>query len=113
MRVIKFLVLVVFFFVSMLFFVQNTPQLSTPLTLSIEFLQWKFATSAVPFYAVLLLAFASGAVVAALFFVGDKLRSTFELSRSHSKVAALEAEAAKCKAATPVAPVESAAPKAA
>ncbi len=87
MRVVKVLLLILFFFVCMLFFVQNTQMLSTPLELKLEVFSWRWASTPTPFYVVLLLSFVIGGIFATLYFVGERMRL-------NGKVKALQAQAA-------------------
>jgi lipopolysaccharide assembly protein A len=98
MRVIKVLFLLAFFFVCMLFFVQNTAILETPLVLKLEAFGLHAATPGVAFYIVLLLAFVLGGLFATLYFLAEKIRLSAAAHSLSNKVKALEKQVA---AATP------------
>ena len=74
MRYLKVLALVVLFFLSMVFFIQNTPELSKEVTLSIELFSYKFMSQPLPYYLLILIAFAAGSVLCLLYFMADKIR---------------------------------------
>lgn len=92
MRYLKVLALVILFFFSMVFFVQNTPELGKTVVLSIELLQYKFTSQELPYYLLILTAFAVGAVITLLYFMGDKIRLSGQLRTCRTRMANLEQE---------------------
>lgn len=105
MRVIKVLILLAFFFVCMLFFVQNTTILETPLVLKLSAFGLSAESPGAPFYVVLLLAFVTGGVFATLYFLIEKLRLVAQVRSLNSTVKGLEKQLADvANAAKPVNP---------
>ena len=92
MRYVKVLVLVLFFFVAMVFFVQNTEILTKSISLqfSVFSLQWNSAP--IPIYMYILIAFVIGAVVSTAYFGLDKLRMNKELKRNRQQIQSLHNE---------------------
>jgi lipopolysaccharide assembly protein A len=99
MRVIKVLFLLAFFFVCMLFFVQNTAILETPLILKLGAFGFQTESSAVPFYVVLLLSFVAGGLFATLYFLAEKVRLATGMRSLQNKVNAMEKQLVKKPAA--------------
>lgn len=97
MRVIKVLFLLAFFFVCMLFFVQNTAILETPLLLKLGVLQYQVQSPAVPFYVVLLVAFVAGGLFCTLYFLAEKVRLATSVRSLQNKVNAMEKQLAQKK----------------
>jgi lipopolysaccharide assembly protein A len=95
MRVIKVLFLLVFFFVCMLFFVQNTAILETPLLLKLGAFGFQVESPAVPFYVVLLLAFVAGGLFSTLYFLVEKVRLSAGMRSLQNKVNAMEKQLAQ------------------
>ena len=89
MRVIKVLFLLVFFFVCMLFFVQNTAILETALLLKLGAFGYMVQTPGVPFYVVLLLSFVAGGLFATLYFLAVDSEGTHETGDPQRWVAEL------------------------
>lgn len=105
MRVIKVLFLLAFFFVCMLFFVQNTTILETPLVLKLGAFGWAVESPGVPFYVVLLLSFVVGGLFATLYFLAEKVRLAAVTRSLNNKIKALEKQLANVAAAAkPTAP---------
>jgi putative membrane protein len=104
MRVIKVLFLLVFFFVCMLFFVQNTAILETPLVLKLGVFSYRAESPGVPFYVVLLLAFVAGGLFCTLYFLAEKIRLATSVRSLQNKVSAMEKQLAQKKAASTYAP---------
>jgi lipopolysaccharide assembly protein A len=94
MRVIKAILLLAFFFVSMLFFVQNDAILQTPLVLKLGAFGLAAETPAVPFYIVLLMAFFLGGLIVSLYFLAEKVRLAATARRLSNKIKALEKQLA-------------------
>ncbi|EFL50481.1 conserved hypothetical protein [Solidesulfovibrio fructosivorans JJ]] len=97
MRVIKVLFLLAFFFFCMLFFVQNTAILETPLLLKLEVFGFHAETAAVPFYVVLLMSFVAGGFFCTLYFLAEKVRLASSVRSLQSKVNAMEKQLAQKK----------------
>ena len=104
MRVIKVLFLLVFFFVCMLFFVQNTAILETALLLKLGAFGYQVQTPGVPFYVVLLLSFVAGGLFATLYFLAEKVRLASGMRSLQNKVNALEKQLAQQKKSTVATP---------
>ncbi len=105
MRVIKVLFLLVFFFVCMLFFVQNTAILETPLLLKLGAFGFMVQSPAVPFYVVLLIAFVAGGLFCTLYFLAEKVRLATSVRSLQNKVNAMEKQLASQKKSTVAAPL--------
>jgi lipopolysaccharide assembly protein A len=89
MRVVKVLFLILFFFVCMLFFVQNTQMLATPLELKLEVFSWSMSTTPTPFYVVMLLSFVIGGIFATLYFMAERFRLNGKVKALEGQVASL------------------------
>jgi uncharacterized membrane protein YciS (DUF1049 family) len=105
MRVIKVLFLLVFFFVCMLFFVQNTAILETPLLLKLGAFGYLVQSPAVPFYVVLLIAFVAGGLFCTLYFLAEKVRLATSVRSLQNKVNAMEKQLAAQKKSTVASPI--------
>ena len=105
MRVIKVLFLLAFFFVCMLFFVQITAILETPLVLKLDAFGYHAETTGVPFYVVLLMAFVAGGLFSTLYFLTDKVRLAASQRSLQNKVNAMEKQLAAQKKSTVAAPI--------
>ncbi|WP_300157372.1 LapA family protein [Solidesulfovibrio sp.] len=105
MRVIKVLFLLVFFFVCMLFFVQNTAILETPLLLKLGAFGYMVQSPAVPFYVVLLISFVAGGLFCTLYFLAEKVRLATSVRSLQNKVNAMEKQLASQKKSTVAAPI--------
>lgn len=83
MRFLKALWLTIFFFFSLMFFIQNTDVLNQKLTLKFDFYYFDYVwtNTAVPFYFIVLVAFFLGTIVALGYLFMDRLRTKMELSR--------------------------------
>jgi len=97
MRVIKVLFLLAFFFVCMLFFVQNTAILETPLVLKLGAFGYQVQSPDVPFYVTLLLAFVAGGLFCTLYFLAEKVRLATSVRSLQNKVNAMEKQLAQKK----------------
>jgi len=104
MRVIKVLFLLAFFFVCMLFFVQNTAILETPLVLKLGAFGLHAETPGVPFYVVLLLAFVLGGLFSTLYFLAERIRFAAHSRGLSNKIKALEKQVATATAHKPSVP---------
>lgn len=98
MRVVKVLLLIAFFFVCMVFFVQNTQMLATPLLLKMDVFGLSAETPSVPFYVVVLLAFVTGGFFSLVYFAADRIRLNSLIRQGEKRIKALEAEVASSKA---------------
>ncbi len=92
MRYIKVLLLTLFFFVSMVFFIQNNEVLSNELVLKMVLFDMSFVSRELPFYLVVLLSFVVGSLFSMSYFLGEKIRLSRELKAANAKQAALEQE---------------------
>lgn len=92
MRYIKVLLLTLFFFISMIFFIQNNEMLSSDLILKLELFDLNFVSRELPFYLIVLLSFVVGSVFSMTYFLVEKLRLSHELKASKAKLAGLEQE---------------------
>ena len=90
MRFVKVLILLAFFFVCMLFFVQNTTTLETPLVLRLSAFGLSAESPGAPFYVVLLLAFVAGGLFSTIYFLVEKIRLVSQVRKLSAKVKALE-----------------------
>ena len=105
MRVIKVLFLLVFFFICMLFFVQNTAILETALLLKLGAFGYMVQSPAVPFYVVLLIAFVAGGLFCTLYFLAEKVRLATSVRSLQNKVNAMEKQLAAQKKSTVASPI--------
>jgi len=94
MRFLKVLGLVLLFLISMMFFIQNTEILSQEMSLHLNFYIGDYVAKSrpLPFYFLLLAAFAIGAVLVLLFFIMDKMRMGKQLKECRSQRDSLEQE---------------------
>ncbi len=92
MRYIKVLLLSLFFFVSMIFFIQNNQVLSSLLVLQIDILGLKLISREIPFYLIVLVSFVIGSLFSMMYFLYEKIRLARELKAAKVKLAALEQE---------------------
>lgn len=92
MRYLKVLLLTLFFFVSMVFFIQNNEMLSNELVLKLELFDLSFVSRELPFYLIVLLSFVVGSVFSMSYFLAEKLRLSHELKSCKAKLTALEQE---------------------
>jgi Tfp pilus assembly protein PilN len=97
MRVVKVVALIVFFFFCMIFFVQNTAMLSTPLILKMDVFSISYTSPEVPFYVVLLLAFVVGGLFSLAYFILERVRLGAKVKEQAGRIAALEKELAASK----------------
>jgi len=92
MRYLKFLVLLLLFVVSMLFFVQNNQPLSTTVQLELNVVAAQFYSLPLPLYLLVLGGFLVGALVCLAFFLFDRIRMGLELKALRTRYASLEDE---------------------
>ncbi len=111
MRYLKVIILVLFFFVSMIFFFQNQAVLSTDMTLNLNlFFTEPMQSIPLPFYFLVLAAFFVGALLAVLALIWDKMNISARLMKATWRVRSLEKEVATLRAnqakALPIIPQE-------
>ncbi len=92
MRYVKVLVLVLFFFVAMVFFVQNTEILTKSISLQFSVFSLQWTSAPIPIYLYILIAFVIGAVVSTAYFGLDKMRMNKELKRNRQQIQSLHNE---------------------
>ncbi len=99
MRYLKVLVLVLLFFVSMVFFFQNQATLATEMKLNLNlFFMAPMESISLPFYFLILAAFLSGAILAMLVLIWDKMNLSARLMKAQWRVRSLEKEVAALRA---------------
>ncbi len=99
MRYLKVILFVVFFFVSMIFFFQNQAVLSTDMTLNLNlFFTEPMQSIPLPFYFLVLAAFFTGALLAVLSLIWDKMNISARLMKATWRVRSLEKEVATLRA---------------
>lgn len=75
MKFFKAIILILFFFISMIFFVQNTETLTQEIIIKIDIFQWwNISSPPSPIYLLILLSFALGASFTTLFFLTERIR---------------------------------------
>ena len=92
MRYVKVLALVLFFFVAMVFFVQNTEILTKSISLKFSVFAFQWTSSPIPIYLYILIAFALGALLSTIYFALDKLRMGKELKRNRQQIKSMQEE---------------------
>jgi putative membrane protein len=92
MRYLKVIILVLIFFFSMLFFVQNTELLSTSLTLKLDLLGKHYESQEIPTYLLILVAFVLGAFISLFYFLAEKIKLSQQVRSYKAKIADLEKE---------------------
>ena len=92
MRFLKVLILVLLFFFSMMFFVQNTEVLSQTMALRFNLFVRSWETMPLPFYFLLLLGVLGGGLFTLTYFFAEKMRLTKQLREYKEKSARLEQE---------------------
>ena len=92
MRFIKVLLLVAVFFICMVFFQQNTAQLSQTITLKMDLLYQAWESIPLPVYFLILGAFVLGAVAVTLIFIIERFRLCASLRKARKQVKKLEKE---------------------
>ena len=98
MRYIKVLLLAVFFFLALVFFFQNQAALSQSVTLTLNlFFLPAMSSIALPFYFLIIAAFACGALLTLAFLVWDKVNSSARLMKQKWQINSLERAVAKGK----------------
>ena len=98
MRYIKVLLLAVVFFLSLVFFFQNQGALSQSMVLTLNlFFIPAMSSIALPFYFLVIAAFACGALMTLGFLVWDKVSLTARLMKQKWQISSLERELDKTK----------------
>lgn len=93
MRFLKALWIAIFVFCALVFFIQNSTELITPLELKIDtYMGHVWTATAVPFYLVVLLGFLAGALLMLGYLFMDRVRLGRELRRERKKTRALDKE---------------------
>jgi lipopolysaccharide assembly protein A len=92
MRYLKVLALVILFFISMVFFIQNTAELSKEITLSMELFNFTFTSQPIHYYLLILISFCVGAFLCLVYFMADKLRLSGQLRNCRTRMSNLEQE---------------------
>lgn len=107
MRYLKVLGLVLLFFVSMLFVVQNHDALMQELSLGLKVFGIEMHMPATPYYLTILTAFLLGAVICTAYFFLERVRLAAQVRALKKQVAELEAQvsAARPAAAMDAAPI--------
>lgn len=101
MRFIKVLLLIVIFTCGLLFFIQNSKELETALTLkfSLYYGDLSWTGKPLPFFVIVLAAFVVGAVLAALYLLLDRVRMGCTLLKCKNDLRAKEKEVERLRAA--------------
>jgi len=98
MRYIKVLLLAVVFFLALVFFFQNQGALSQSMVLTLNlFFIPAMSSIALPFYFLVIAAFACGALMTLGFLVWDKVNLTARLMKQKWQIGSLERELEKTK----------------
>ncbi len=92
MRYIRVLALILLFFFSMLFFVQNHELLSTTVRLHLEIFGTRFTSQEIPYYLIVLIGFLAGGFISLIYLLAEKIRMSNELKRCKVKIKDLEEE---------------------
>lgn len=92
MRYIKVLLLTLFFFVSMVFFIQNNQVIASLMVLRIDILGLELVSREMPFYLIVLASFVVGSIFSMMYFLFEKIRLSRELKAAKAKLATLEQE---------------------
>jgi len=100
MRFLKALWLTVFFFFTLMFFIQNNDVLAQQLSLKFDFYYFDYVWSntAVPFFFVILVAFVAGALVTLGYLIMDRMRLKMDLGRCRRALRKQEKELKKLRA---------------
>jgi lipopolysaccharide assembly protein A len=91
-RYLKVLALALFFFVAMVFFVQNTEALSDAIQLKFQLFGLRWVSIPFPYYMLILIFFVLGSIFTLLFFLSDKIRLNRELRSCKHRIGALQQE---------------------
>jgi lipopolysaccharide assembly protein A len=91
-RYLKVLAIVLFFFIGMVFFVQNTPALSESIQLRLQILGMRWVSIAFPYYMLILIFFVLGALFTLAFLLAEKIRMNRELRACKHRIGVLQQE---------------------
>lgn len=98
MRYIKVFLLAVFFFLALVFFFQNQGALSQNMVLTLNlFFIPSMSSIPLPFYFLIILAFACGALLTLAFLVWDKVNMSARLMKKKWHISSLERELKKSR----------------
>ena len=92
MRYVKVIALVLFFFVAMVFFVQNTEILTKSIQLKFSVFALQWSSSPIPIYLYILIAFVLGVVLTTAYFGLDKLRLSKEIKHHRQQIQSMQNE---------------------
>jgi chromate transport protein ChrA len=92
MKYLRIAVLILLFFLSMLFFVQNQEVLSKTTRFYLSIFSLELHSKEIPYYLIILVGFVAGAFLTLAYFLTEKIRQGAELKRSKSKIKGLEEE---------------------
>jgi lipopolysaccharide assembly protein A len=92
MKYLRIAVLILLFFLSMLFFVQNQEILSKTTRLYLSIFGLELHSTDIAYYLIVLLAFVAGGFISMAYFLTEKIRQGAELKRRGSKIKDLEEE---------------------
>ncbi len=92
MKYLRVAALILLFFFSMLFFVQNHELLSTTVRLYLSIFGLELHSKEIPYYLIVLLAFVAGGFISLAYLLAEKIRLGAELRRGRSKIKDLEEE---------------------
>ncbi|MFP4107603.1 MAG: DUF1049 domain-containing protein [Desulfonatronovibrio sp.] len=92
MKYLRVAALVLLFFFSMLFFVQNHELLSTTVKLHLDIFGLELQSTDIPYYLIVLLAFVLGGFISLAYLLAEKIRLTGELKRNQTSIKDLEKE---------------------
>lgn len=99
MKFFKAIVLILFFFISMIFFVQNTETLTQEIIIKIDIFQWwNISSPPSPIYLLILLSFALGASFTTLFFLTERIRLSSIAKKQQKNSSQIQKLLAKTKA---------------
>jgi len=87
MRYLKIFFVILGFFFSMMFFLQNQTVLSSLIVLNMDMIfLGPMLTEPIPLYSIILIAFTAGAILVLLIFIWERLNLSRQLSSSKKKV---------------------------
>ncbi len=92
MKYLRVAALILLFFFSMLFFVQNHELLSTTVKLTLQLFGLEFQSTDIPYYLIVLLAFVAGGFISLAYLLVEKIRLSSEVKRSKARIKDLEEE---------------------
>jgi len=92
MKYLRVAALILLFFFSMLFFVQNHELLSTTVRLQLSIFGLELHSKLIPYYLIVLLAFVLGGFISLAYLLAEKIRLGSEIRQGRSKIKDLEEE---------------------